>query len=181
MSLELVVSRRRRTAARARWLRRAGVLAVVMLVCTPFIAAAKPRHDPTPARSSAAAAGAVYGGVTPQEYGLMVEVNRSGRRIVRMATGLALDCTSGQDISVPDGWTKIPVSKGGKFSASFGPVTQPDDDGTSVELEGSVAGKFDKSRTSVAGTWTFKVIFHDAAGAVRDTCDSGTVNWRAKQ
>ena len=121
MSLELVVSRRRRTAARARWLRRAGVLAVVMLVCTPFVAAAKPRHDTTPARSSAAAAGAVYGGVTPQEYGLMVEVNRSGRRIVRMATGLALDCTSGKDIATPDGWTKIPVSKSGKFSERFGP------------------------------------------------------------
>jgi hypothetical protein len=157
------------------------VLAVVVLVCTPFIAAAKPRHDPTPARSSAATVGAVYGGVTPQEYGLMVEVNRSGRRIVRMATGLALDCASGEDISTPDGWTKIAVSRSGKFSASFGPATMRDDDGTTVELEGSVAGRFSKSRASVAGTWTFKLTFHDAAGAVTDTCDSGTVNWRAKQ
>ena len=56
-----------------------------------------------------------------------------------------------------------------------------DDDGTSVELEGSVAGRFTKSRASVAGTWTFKLTFHDAAGAVTDTCDSGTVSWRAKQ
>ena len=181
MSLELVASRRRRTGARARWLRRAGVLAVVALVCTPFVAAAKPRHDPTPARTSAAAVGAVYGGVTPQEYGLMVEVNRSGRRIVRMATGLSLACTSGKDIATPDGWTKIPVSKSGKFSVRFGPETMRDDDGTSVEVEGSVAGKFSKSRASVAGTWTFKLTFHDAAGAVTDTCDSGTVNWRARQ
>jgi hypothetical protein len=53
--------------------------------------------------------------------------------------------------------------------------------GRPVELEGSVAGRFSKSRASVAGTWTFKLTFHDAAGAVTDTCDSGTVNWRAKQ
>jgi hypothetical protein len=180
MSLELVASRRRRITARTRWIRRAGVLAVVALVCLPFVAAAKPRHDPTPARSSAAA-GAVYGGVTPQEFGVMVEVNRSGRRIARMATGLALDCATGPGIAIPDGWSGLRVSKSGKFSQSFGPETQRDADGTSVEIEGSVAGKFNKSRSSVSGTWTFKVSFLDAAGAVTDTCDSGTVSWRARQ
>jgi len=181
MSLELVASRRRRITARTRWIRRAGVLAVVALVCLPFVAAAKPRHDQTPARSSAAAAGAVYGGVTPQEFGVMVEVNRSGRRIARMATGLALDCATGPGIAIPDGWAGLRVSKSGKFSQSFGPETQRGTDGTSVEIEGSVDGKFSKSRSSVSGTWTFKVSFLDAAGAVTDTCDSGTVRWRARQ
>ena len=182
MSLELVASRRRRTGARARRLRRAGVLAVVALVCTPFVAAAKPRHDPTPARSSAAAVGAVYGGVTPQEYGLMVEVNRSGRRIVRMATGLSPRMHVGERHRHAGRLDEAPGQQEREVQrCASARTTMRDDDGTSVVLEGSVAGKFSKSRASVTGTWTFKLTFLDAAGAVTDTCDSGTVSWRARQ
>jgi hypothetical protein len=40
---------------------------------------------------------------------------------------------------------------------------------------------FNKARTKVKGTWATTMTFHDAAGAVTDTCESGTVNWTAKQ
>ena len=43
-----------------------------------------------------------------------------------------------------------------------------------------MTGRFNKARTRVSGTWTFKATFRDAAGAVVDTCDSGIVNWSAK-
>jgi hypothetical protein len=63
----------------------------------------------------------------------------------------------------------------------FGPVTQRNDDGTTIDFEGTISGTFNSSRTRVSGTWAFKGTEHDAAGAVTDTCDSGSVSWSAKQ
>ena len=160
--------------------RRTVVLATVLLGATPLVAVAAPRHDSTPARISGAAAGAVYGGVTDDGFGLVVEANKSRSKIVRMATGLKLNCTSGGSFNVPDGWNRLRVKKS-KFSATFGPVTNPNEDGTSIVLEGAVSGKFNRSKTTLSGTWSLKLTAHDATGAVVDTCDSGTINWTAKQ
>jgi hypothetical protein len=155
-------------------------MATAVLGATPLVAAAAPRHDPTPPRMSAATTGLVYGGVTDDGFGLMVETNKSRRQIVRIATGLRLQCTSGASFSIPDGWKRLSVKKG-KFSGAFGPSTQRNEDGTTSDLEGAVSGKFNRSKTSISGTWSFKATEHDAAGAVTDTCDSGAVDWSAKQ
>ena len=156
------------------------VLATVLLGATPLVAVAAPRHDGTPAQITDIAAGVVYGGVTDDGFALMVETNTSRRKIVRMAAGLKLHCTSGASFSIADGWNKLSVKKR-KFSATFGPTTQRNDDGTTVDLEGFVSGKFNRTKTSVSGTWSYKGTVHDATGAVTDTCDSGTINWTAKQ
>ena len=160
--------------------RRAAVLATAVLGATPLVAAAAPHHNSTPARISTAAVGVVYGGVTDDGFGLMVETNKSGRKIVRMATGLKLRCTSGDTFNMDDGWSSLSIKKR-KFSATFGPETQRNADGTTVDVEGAVTGKFNRSNTSVSGTWSLKGTEHDATGAVTDTCDSGRMNWTAKQ
>jgi hypothetical protein len=82
---------------------------------------------------------------------------------------------------VPDRFTGMSVSKKRKFGASFGPETNRNDDGTSTDFEGSISGAFNKAHTKVSGKWSFKATDHDASGAVTDTCDSGSVNWTAKQ
>ena len=161
-------------------LRRAALLATVVVAGTPLVAAAASRHDGTPARITAAAAGVVYGGVTPDGFGLMVEVNKSHRTIVRMVTGLRTVCTSGGIYITPDSWNDLRVKRG-KFGASFGPEVERNNDGTTTDIEGTVSGKFNSSRTSVSGTWSLKLTHRDAAGTVLDTCDFGTVNWKAKQ
>lgn len=163
-------------------LRRAAVLAAAVLAGTPLVAAAAPRHDATtPATITAAPAGVVYGGVTRAGFGVMVEVNKSRRRIVRMHTGLWMQCTSGGVFGVSDGWSNLGISKQRKFGASFGPEVDRNDDGTTTDAEGSVRGRFNSSRSSVSGTWSLKLTHRDAAGTVMDTCDSGVVNWKAKQ
>ncbi len=163
-------------------LHRAPLLAAVVLAGTPFVAEAAPRHDITPAaRSAAATAGVVYGGVTAEGFGLMVEVNKSGRKIVRMHTGLRLECTSGVVAGQPDNWNNLRVNRQRRFSASFGPEVQSNGDGTTTAVEGTVRGRFNSSRSSVSGTWSLTLTRRDAAGTVMDTCDSGNINWRAKQ
>ena len=167
-------------ATEAARVRRAAVVATAVLGATPLVATAAPRHDSTPPRAGAPAAGVVYGGVTDHGFGLMVETNRSRREIVRMATGLRMQCTSGAFFAIPDNWRRLPVRKG-RFRGTFGPMTQRNPDGTTTDLEGAVSGRFNRSKTTITGTWRFKATDHDAAGAVTDTCESGEVDWTAKQ
>ena len=127
-----------------------------------------------------AAAGTILGGQTSQDWPIVLEMNKTGSQVVSASAGLRLTCTSGGIVNLPDGYQRLKVSSAGKFSASFGPITRRNDDGTTTDFEGSITGKFNKARTKVSGKWEFKGTDHDAAGAVTDTCSSGSVSWSAK-
>ena len=149
------------------------------LVVSPLDASA--RHEQGGLRATTAAAGGtVYGGVTAQDFPVVIETNKSGRKIVKATIAIRLTCTSGGTVTLSDGY-RATVSKKRKFSVSFGPVTQRNDDGTTTDLEGSLSGSFNKARTTVSGKWSYKGTEHAASGAVTDTCDSGSVSWKAKQ
>jgi hypothetical protein len=160
--------------------RRAGALAVAVLAAAPLAAVAAPRHDRVPARISAPSAGVVYAGVTPQGFPVMVEVNKSGRQVVRAAAGINVTCVSGLSFALPAGWSKLTIRQRA-FNGSFGPETETNPDGTTLEVEEAVNGKFNSSRSRVSGRWSLKITSRDAAGTVLDTCDSGSVSWTAKQ
>jgi hypothetical protein len=140
----------------------------VALACT--IAAAAPT----------AGQARVLGGSTSDGWPVIVEINKSGKQIVQASTGLSLNCTSGGLVSLPDGYKKLKVSKKGKFGATFGPATSNNPDGTKTVFEGSMSGKANKKRTKASGEWQLKFTDIAATGAVTDTCDSGSVSWRAK-
>jgi len=112
---------------------------------------------------------------------VVIETSKNGRKVADAVIAISLNCTSGASATLPDDYAALKVSKKRKFTASFGPVTNRNDDGTTTDFQGSLSGKFNKSRTKVSGTWSFKAVDHAASGAVTDTCDSGTVNWHAKQ
>lgn len=147
-------------------MRRLGL--VVVLVGT--VAAAAPT----------AASARVLGGVTSDDWAVVVEINRSGKQVVQISAGFTLHCTSGGLVSLPDQYKKLAISKKGKFGDSFGPLTSPNPDGTKTVFEGSISGKANKARTKASGKWQLKATAYDAAGAVTDTCDSGSVSWKAK-
>lgn len=133
-----------------------------------------------PLAAIAAAGGTVFGGTSAQDFPVVIETSKNGRTVTKATVAIRLTCTSGAAVVIPDGYRRIPVKKR-KFSFSFGPSTQRNDDGTSTDFEGTISGTFNKARTSVSGTWSFKGTDHDAAGAVTDTCDSGRVTFKAKQ
>ena len=134
-----------------------------------------------PIAAIAAVGGTVFGGTTAQDFPVVIETSKNGRTVTKATIAIRLTCTSGSTVTLPDGYRRIPVTKKRKFSVGFGPTTQRNDDGTSTDFEGTISGTFNKARTSVSGTWTFKGTDHDAAGAVTDTCDSGSVTFKAKQ
>jgi hypothetical protein len=130
--------------------------------------------------AAAATNGTVLGGKTGQDWPIVIELNKAGTQVVRISAGLHLTCTSGGVVNLPDEYTKLKVSPSGKFGLSFGPTNRKNDDGTSTDFQGSITGKLNKARTTATGKWTFKGIDKDAAGTVTDTCDSGSVSWKAK-
>jgi hypothetical protein len=148
----------------------------------PMAALASPHPVGAQARSAAApAAGVVYGGQTPQDWPIVLELNKNRTRVVRAIIGLRLTCTSGGNSRVSDGYRRMPISRKRKFSASFGPQPERNDDGTISDWEGSINGALNASRSKLSGTWQLKAIHRDAGGVVVDTCDSGRVRWTAKQ
>jgi hypothetical protein len=153
--------------------------AAALLIVVP-LAAASP-GTPAPTARSAATAGAVYGGITAQDFPVIIELRSNRRQVVRAAIGIRLSCTSGGRLTLPDNYTRVPVSKKGKFTTSFGPITQRNDDGTTSDIEGTMSGRLNAARTKVSGKWQLKTTDHDTTGAVTDTCDSGSVSWKAKQ
>jgi hypothetical protein len=155
-------------------------LAAGALVVSPLTAAARPEHGSSRA-TTAAVGGTVYGGATAQDFPVVIETSKNGRKVVEATIAIRLTCTSGGAFTAPDGYRAMSVSKKRKFSASFGPVTNRNDDGTTTDFEGRVSGAFNKARTKVSGKWSLKATDHDGAGAVTDTCDSGSISWTAKQ
>lgn len=155
-------------------------VAAAALVVSPLTAAARPEHGSSRA-TTASAGGTVYGGDTAQDFPVVIETSKNGRKVVQATIAIRLTCTSGGAFTLPDGYGGMSVSKKRKFRTSFGPVTNRNDDGTTTDFEGTISGAFNKSRTKASGTWSLKATDHDAAGAITDTCDSGSVRWTAKQ
>jgi hypothetical protein len=150
------------------------------MVLWPVTATAGPQHGVARA-VIAAAGGTVYGGASSQDFPVVIQTTRNGRRVTDARIAIRATCASGGSVVLPDGYRDMAVSKKRKFSASFGPTTQRNDDGTTTDFEGSISGSFNKARTKASGKWSFKATDHDAAGAVTDTCDSGSISWSARQ
>jgi hypothetical protein len=157
---------------------RYGALAIALLATAALAGTAAPSQGSS--GPLVVTLGTSYGGVTSQDFPVVVDVNRRRSRVVRAVIAISTSCTAGGIAIFPDGYTRLAIRRG-KFSSSFGPVTQRNPDGTTTDFEGSMSGTFNSSRTKVSGTWAFKATAHDAAGAVTNTCDSGSVSWNAKQ
>jgi len=141
-------------------------------------AATKPRASP----------GAVYGAVTSQGYPVVIELSKTGRKVVSASIGLEVKCQTPPDITLPDSFTNMTISKAGKFKASI-PVTrlpaEPEAGLGAIDVSASISGRVNKARTRVTGTWQRKIVIYDpsdpTATRIFDTCDSGPLRFRAKQ
>jgi hypothetical protein len=157
-----------------------GAAACALVIGTPMIpvATASPASVVTP---SATAVGNTYGGVTSQGFPVFVTMNATRRQVVREIAAVDANCTSGAGLTTPDKFTKVPVTKGGRFRVVYGPYTVRNDDGTTTDYQGRMTGVLNDAKTKIAGTWRLIAVYHDLTGAVSDTCDSGLLTWSAKQ
>jgi hypothetical protein len=154
----------------------AAAVAVVM-VSVPLTPASATSRAPS------AVGGSTLGGTTGQGFPVIVDVNASKSRVLRVLTVVRMNCQpSGATFTTGDGFRRLTVTHAGRFHAAFGPFTQRNPDGTTTDFSGRMTGRFtNAARTKAAGTWQLSAVDHDAAGAVTDSCASPTLSWHAKQ
>lgn len=131
-------------------------------------------------RTLSAAVGNTFGGVSQQGNPVVVDMNSTRRKVVRIVGAIDLTCTSGASGTLTDKYVDVSVSRRGTFKVAYGPVTQRNDDGTTTDVQVRVTGVLNDTKTRLSGTWRIILTDHDAAGALTDTCDSGLVSWKAK-
>jgi hypothetical protein len=101
---------------------RYGALATAVLATAALVGTAAPSQGSS-ASSRAATIGRSYGGVTSQDFPVVIRVNRRRSRVVRAVIAISTSCTAGGLFITPDGYTRLAIRRG-KFSSSFGPVRQ---------------------------------------------------------
>ena len=159
-----------------------GALAAVAITAAggaPLASASS--HPDGPYARTAAATGVFYGGRTPDDWPVVIELSKNRRQVVQAIVGLELSCTSGRAVNLRDLWINIDVNKRRKFRATTGVITRRNDDGTSTDVESTISGALNRARSKVSGRWRLKLTIYTSTGEVIDACDSGTVRWSAKQ
>jgi hypothetical protein len=133
--------------------------------------------------------GTSFGGLTPQGWPVVIQVSRNLKHMTRAIIGLDENCTPSMDLFGTSDFYGgrrdlfIPMNRSHKFSAAFGPVSNPQPPaGTTETAQGSISGKLNRTLTKASGTWQLVFVTKNATtGAVVDTCDSGLVHWTATQ
>ncbi len=152
----------------------------MLKACGVFAAVAAVAAGPS-AAATTPSSGHVYGGITPQNWPVVLTLDKSAKKVTRIVIGLDMTCTSNENFGTTDGFTNVTINSKSRFKAKFGPQ-RIDAAGTPADVQGAITGRRSKDRTSIKGTWNYKVTFYDAAGTtVTDTCDSGLVSWKADQ
>lgn len=130
------------------------------------------------APAAAAPAGVVYGGETPQDWPVVVQVARDGKSVTKLVLAISLKCGAGTPIVNRDRFDKLKLDGQGFFEDTYGPVTVENGDGTTTDYRGSVTGRVTKGKATATSRLTGD--FYDSTGKLVDSCDSGKVRWTAR-
>jgi hypothetical protein len=126
--------------------------------------------------SATRAPGKVFGGLTSEEEPVVVRVDARRRMISDvLLTWESKTCTPPAFIRVPEHFQAFPL-RSGAFTAGFS-ENAAFNDGSKAVFAYDLAGRL--TRTSVKGRLHVTMTETDAAGAQTESCDSGTVTWKA--
>src|SRR5262245_66593644 len=89
---------------------------------------------------AAAPTGSYYGGETPQQWPVVVQVAKNRKSITKLVLALTLKCSTGDPIVNRDRFDKLKVDSAGEFEDSYGPTTIDNGDGTTTDYRGPVTG-----------------------------------------
>lgn len=152
--------------------------AIALFLCSPAwaeVALAGVPHDGGAQSSRSAKVG--LGGLTSNGWPVYIELAGNGRSIVRAVGAIDAPCSKGGSLTTPDKWMRVPVRRGSFKVAYRDSLTE---DGHTFEFEDTFAGKVNRARTVVSGTWSNKIVVHEPDGSV-NTCDSGALKFRARR
>lgn len=163
------------------------VVAVASVAAAGPIAAAQgasSRAKPTSGVVYGGVLSVVESGVSVPGFPVLIELSKTGRKVVRASIGLDLKCQMPGSITIPDFVDNLPVSSAGKFRAEQ-PLTHldanPAQELPPLDISAKITGTVNRTRTKIKGTWQRRIVIYDATGAnVIDTCDTGVLSFTAK-
>jgi hypothetical protein len=126
------------------------------------------------------AAGRVLGGMTSQHWPVIMTLS-GNEKSMDARVALDMGCTSGNDWTAPDGWSRISVPANGKVNVSQA-VRPYAGSGGSVSITGgldSLSGKLNRKRGTFSGVWELQLNFASSNGQT-DSCDSGRVSFSVR-
>lgn len=153
-------------------------VAIATVLCSPAgaaVALAGVPHDG--GAQSSRSATVRLGGLTSKGWPVYIELAGNGRSIVRAVGAVDLPCSKGGSLIVPDAWARVPVRRGSFRVAYRDSFTEG---GVTIDIHNTFAGRVNRARTVVSGTWTNTAVIHETDGTV-DTCDSGAVKFKAQR
>ncbi len=163
------------------------ILAVVALAALAAAGPVAASGAATKKKAPAAAAAVVFGTVTKQGYPVTIELSKTGKKVVKAAIGLELQCGQPPNITLPDAFTNMKISKTGKFADALPTTRVPADPSIglpAVDVSASMKGALNKAKTRIKGTWTRKVVIYEPSDptgvAIQDSCET-TVSFTARQ
>jgi hypothetical protein len=160
--------------------RRRRVSLVVLAFVLPAALAGTPSAIARPAASASPGDGQTLGGLTSQNWPVVVKISRNGKRIAMIRDAVDLTCTSGVDLTLPDGWRNVPIGPGGAVSASTNVPPSPSA-GSGTSLTGgrdTLTGRINRTRGTFSGVWQIELTFSLSNGQT-DDCKSGAVTFTA--
>lgn len=106
----------------------------------------------------------------------LLRISRSGRQVAQAALDWNAQCQSGQPFG--SGTVSPPASIRRNGSFAFTERYSEDGGATRTDYVSALRGAFERGKAT--GTWRITVeTRRKDTGAVTDSCDSGTIRWRA--
>ena len=120
----------------------------------------------------------VFGGVTRQNWPVVLVISPNARQLRLGLIGLRVSCTSGASFAIDDAFGALAISRRGKVHAvqSIPAVTTPN-----VAMTGgshAISATLNRRRGTFTGSWRLQLNFREPNGQI-DHCDSGQVSFRA--
>lgn len=124
-----------------------------------------------------------YYGLSSQDSPLLIETSKDGRIIKRVLGTLDVSCTGGPTgaftMTQKDSWVDVIVGLNRTFKQSYSDSDATPDGGTVDEVS-EFAGRFDRKRAVVTGTWRLQIVVHQPDGSAM-TCESGVQRFTARR
>jgi hypothetical protein len=173
----------------ARWIRAGLALAVVIAAhaINGGSAEAATSH-PTPfgpariaaVRDASAAPDIVLAAITSQQYPAFFKISANARTLTFGSIALGLNCTSGDQIVLEDGFSRVRISPNGKLHATFSVPPTAASNGVTYSGTDSITARLNHRHTRLSGVWHLSVNYSFTNG-MSDQCDSGPVRFTATQ
>jgi hypothetical protein len=117
--------------------------------------------------------------LTAQAWPVVFAISKNETQVAGAIAAITLSCSSGQQFTVEDAWSKLRIGRAGAVHTSA--IIAPAPVGSGASITGgshSMSGKLSRRTGNFSGVWHLQLNFSTSSGT--DSCDSGEVAFRLK-